>query len=107
MGSGMAAGLQPLMTSLEALLTGIQSLPAQASTSSKRLKVEVKKADDDSDEDETQLSIDERLLRELTLGCVAASSTSKKMSIKDRQLNQAIRKVNDCQRIRRKEEDSE
>ena len=106
-GAGMAAGLAPLMTTLEALLTGIQGLATQSSTADKRLKVEVKKADSDSDEDEAQLSVDERLLRELTLGCVATNSTSKKMSMKDMQLNQAVRRINDCQKIRRKVDDSE
>ena len=106
-GAGMAAGLAPLMTTLEALLTGIQGLATQSSTADKRLKVEVKKADSDSDEDEVSLSVDERLLRELTLGCVAANSTNKRRSIADMQQDQAVRRLNDSQRIRRKPEDSE
>ena len=106
-GASMAEGLRPLMVTLGSLLEGVRDLTQHSTNREKRLKVEVKSAQEDSDEDEASLSVDDRLLRELTLGCVAANSTSKRRSIADMQLDQAVRRLNDSQRIRRKSEDSE
>ena len=103
-GSGVAQALAPLVSQIGQMLEGMQELTQGGQ---KRLKVEVKKADDDEEEDEGKLTVDQRLLRELNLGCVASNSTAKRSSISDMQMNPAVRRINDNQRIRRKVEDSE